>query len=86
LILKIVVVWWKGGGGIGDLTYSLSTDYEMAIVAHKGKRAINGKREGTVWKINKVDPNKMFHPTEKPYPLLEKFILQFSNKNRFSVR
>ena len=79
--IKNVVVWWKGGGGIGDLKHSLSTDYELAIVAHKGKKTINGKREGTVWKINKVPPEQMFHPTEKPYSLLEKFILQFSSED-----
>lgn len=79
--IRNVVVWWKGGGGIGDLVHSLSTDYELAIVAHKGKKPINGKREGTVWKVNKVPPDQMFHPTEKPYTLLEKFILQFSDKD-----
>ena len=35
--IKNVIVWFKGGGGIGDLKYTLSTDYELAIVCHKGK-------------------------------------------------
>jgi len=79
--IKNCIVWFKGGGGIGDLKHSLLTDYELAIVAHKGNRAINGKREGSVWQVNKVPPGQMFHPTEKPFQLLKKFIDQFSNKD-----
>ena len=79
--IKNAIIWWKGGGGIGDLKHSMFTDYEIAIIGHKGKRMINGKREGSVWKVNKVNPNKMQHPTEKPYPLLQKFLLQFSNED-----
>ncbi len=79
--IKNAIVWSKGGGGIGDLKHSLLTDYEMAIVAHKGKFRINGKRIGSVWMYNKVDPNKMIHPTEKPVSLLRKAIRKFSYKN-----
>lgn len=35
--IKNVIVWWKHGGGIGDLKHTLSTDYELAIVCHKGR-------------------------------------------------
>ncbi len=35
--IKNCIIWDKGGGGMGDLKHSLSTDYEMAIVAHKGQ-------------------------------------------------
>ena len=44
--VKNAIIWDKGGGGIGDLEHSLSTDYEMAIVGHKGKCRIVGKRCG----------------------------------------
>lgn len=79
--IKNAIIWFKGGGGIGDLKHSLLTDYEIGLVCHKGKKQINGKREGSVWKINKVPPEQMFHPTEKPYDLLQKFLLQFSKKD-----
>ena len=71
----------QGGGGIGDLVHSLLTDYEMAIIAHKGMCPIRGKREGSVWKSGKVNPNKMFHPTEKPIDIIEKLIGTFSDDN-----
>jgi len=79
--IKNAIIWSQGGGGIGDLKHSLLTDYEIAIIAHKGKRQINGKREGSVWKINKVDPNQMYHPTEKPIKIIQKLLLQFSNES-----
>ena len=78
--IKNAIIWFKGGGGIGDLKHSLSTDYEIGLVCHKGKKEINGKREGSVWKIKKVPPEQMFHPTEKPFDLLQKFLLQFSEE------
>lgn len=77
--IKNVIVWDKGGGGIGDLKHSLSTDYELAIIAHKGNCEIRGKREGSVWNVGKVNPNTQVHPTEKPTVLMEKFIQQFSD-------
>jgi len=78
--IKNAIIWYKGGGGIGDLKHSLLTDYEIGLVCHNGKLEIKGKREGSVWKINKVPPAQMFHPTEKPLFLLRKFLLQFSNE------
>lgn len=77
--IKNTIVWNKGGGGIGDLTHSLSTDYELAIVAHKGQCVIRGKRDGSVWSVGKVNPNTMLHPTEKPVELLKRCIEKFSD-------
>lgn len=77
--IKNAIVWNKGGGGIGDLTHSLLTDYELAIVAHKGQAEIRGKRDGSVWTVNKVNPNTMLHPTEKPLELIKRCIEKFSD-------
>ena len=79
--IKNVIIWDKGGGGIGDLQHSLSTDYEMIIACHKGARKINGKRIGSVWHVNKVDPIKMQHPTQKPVGIFRMLIRIYSNKN-----
>ena len=79
--IKNCIIWSKGGGGIGDLVHSLLTDYEMAIICHNGKKPINGKRDGSVWKINKVPLEQMFHPTEKPIQLLERLILKYSDED-----
>lgn len=79
--IKNTIIWHKPGGGIGDLFHSLSTDYEMAIVAHKGNCEIKSKRYGSVWKIDKVNPNKMVHPTEKPIPLMKIFLECFAEED-----
>lgn len=80
--IKNVIIWHKPGGGIGDLAHSLSTDYEMAIVAHKGQCLIRGKRDGSVWGHSKVNPNDMVHPTEKPDALLARIINKFSDSGQ----
>lgn len=78
--IKNVIVWWKPGGGMGDLKHTLATDYEFAIVCHKGKAPIRGKRNGSVWKYAKVPPIKMVHPTQKPVELLEELICKWSDE------
>ena len=79
--VKNCIIWDKGGGGIGDLFHSLLTDYEMVIVAHKGKCLIRGKRDGSVWNYPKVPPSKMIHPTQKPIELIKALIEKFSDEN-----
>src|SRR5688572_21840937 len=78
--VKNCIIWDKGGGGIGDLSHSLLTDYEMAIVAHKGQSVIRGKREGSVWRESKVFNKAMLHPTEKPVSLIERMVSKFSDE------
>ena len=77
--IKNVIIWHKPGGGIGDLEHSLSTDYEMALIAHKGQCKIRGKRDGSVWGCNKVPPLNMVHPTEKPTALMGRLIEKFTD-------
>ena len=80
LDIKNVIIWDKGGGGIGDLKHTFATDYEMAMIAHKGKCKIRQKRIGSVWDIQKVFPGSMIHPTQKPVELFERFIHQFTDQ------
>lgn len=81
-IFKIinVLVWYKGQGSMGDLE-TLSTDYELCIVCGIGKPKIRGKRCGSVIRINKVPPEQMKHPTEKPIDLYRFIIRKWSDKN-----
>ena len=78
--LKNIIIWSKGGGGIGDLEGSYITDYEFALFGHKGRRALNGKRCGAVFNESKVTPANMVHATEKPVKLIERMILASSDK------
>lgn len=64
-----LIVWDKGGGGMGDLAHSLSTDYELVMAFNRGE-TIKGKRVGSVWSINKDNPSDYVHPTQKPVELL----------------
>lgn len=77
--IKNTLVWDKGGGGIGDLVHSLLTDYELALVCHKGQCPIRGKRDGSVWNVGKVNPNDMDHATEKPVELKQKIAEKWSD-------
>ena len=64
------IVWFKGGGGIGDLKKTFSTDWELALVWHRGHE-LTGKRIGSVWSIGKDKAIDYKHPTQKPVALAE---------------
>jgi DNA modification methylase len=66
--LSNIIVWDKGGGGIGDLKKTFLTDFEIALVYHRGAE-IKGKRLGSVWSIGKDGSTKYLHPTQKPIEL-----------------
>lgn len=68
--LTNMIIWDKGGGGIGDLKHTFSTDYEVILCANNG-REIKGKRIGSVWSIPKDSANEYAHPTQKPVKLPE---------------
>lgn len=66
--LTNLIVWDKGGGGIGDLSKTFSTDHELALVFNRGAE-ITGKRLGSVWSIEKDKAIDYKHPTQKPVEL-----------------
>jgi DNA modification methylase len=79
LVLKNHIIWYKKGGGMGDLYRTFSFNYESIIYATKSdEHKIRGKRDGSVWEIGKVKPE--FHQTEKPVKLIEKIIEHSSDK------
>ena len=65
-----IVVWHKPGGGIGDLKRTFSSDYEVALVWHRGAE-LCGKRIGSVWTVNKDGASTYVHPTQKPVALAQ---------------
>lgn len=64
------VIWYKPGGGIGDLKRTFASDYETALVWHRGAE-LTGKRIGSVWKVSKDGAMEYLHPTQKPVALAE---------------
>ena len=63
-----IVIWHKPGGGMGDLKRTFSSDYEVALVWHRGAE-LCGKRIGSVWTIKKDGASTYVHPTQKPVAL-----------------
>ena len=75
-----MIIWDKGGGGIGDLKKTFSTDYEVILVSHQGKE-LTGKRIGSVWKIAKDGSTSYEHATQKPVDLPGKAIIETTQSN-----
>lgn len=75
-----MVIWYKPGGGLGDLKKTFSSDYEVALVWHRGAE-LTGKRIGSVWKINKDGASTYVHPTQKPVELSVEAFDKTTNKN-----
>jgi DNA modification methylase len=73
-----IVIWHKPGGGIGDLKKTFSSDYEVALVWHRGAE-LCGKRIGSVWTINKDGASTYVHPTQKPVALAEEAMDKTTN-------
>lgn len=73
------VIWSKGGGGIGDLKKTFASDYETALVWHRGAE-LTGKRIGSVWKVDKDGASTYTHPTQKPVALAEEAIDKTTRK------
>ena len=73
--LKNILIWYKSGGGIGDLEGAYINDYEFVLFGHKGRRDLDrkalGKRISGVLRFGKVNPMQMVHATEKPVDLIE---------------
>ncbi len=69
LNIKNCVVWYKRGGGLGDLASSYLPNHEFIIVAHKGNGELRGKRDADVWEIGRDGFNDYEHPTQKPVAL-----------------
>lgn len=68
--LTNMLIWDKGGGGIGDLKHTFSTDYEIILCSNNGHE-LKGKRIGSVWNISKDNASEYVHATQKPVALME---------------
>jgi DNA modification methylase len=78
--LSNIIIWNKGGGGMGDLKGTFLTDFEVALVYNRGAE-IKGKRLGSVWHVGKDGSSTYLHPTQKPVELSAMAIENVSIKN-----
>ena len=79
--LSNLIIWNKGGGGIGDLKKTFSTDFEVALVYNR-EAEIKGKRIGSVWSAGKDSASSYLHPTQKPVELAVLAIENIIEKNK----
>lgn len=75
-----IIIWDKGGGGIGDLKHSLLTDYEVILAYNRGAE-ITGKMIGSVWDVGKDSAIAYEHPTQKPVGLSTLAMQTFCQRN-----
>lgn len=83
--IKNCIVWYKKGGGLGDLKNSYSPNHEFIIVGHKGNSQLTGKRNSDVWEIGRDGVNDYKHPTQKPVELSSFAMQNHSDNNGLIV-
>lgn len=70
---NMLIVWEKGGPGMGDLRYSWGCGHELILYCKKGQRKPAFRRSSVIH-VEKLYQGDMIHPTEKPVPLIEHFV------------
>lgn len=79
-VLKNILIWDRNVIGMGDLkTYGRSYDV-IYFGYNKTWKDLNGTRDRDVLEFNRVSPNELTHPTEKPASILEYIIKKSTNE------
>lgn len=71
---KAQIIWDKVIHGMGDLTGDFASQHENIIFATKGNWKFPGQRPKSIFRINRVDAEKLIHPNEKPVSLMRALI------------
>jgi site-specific DNA-methyltransferase (adenine-specific) len=81
--LKNILIWDREVIGMGDLkTYGRS--YDIVLFGYNETwKDLNGNRDRDILRFNRVSPNNLTHPTEKPLDILEYLIKKSSNEGDF---
>lgn len=66
---------------MGDLKGEFAPIHELILYATKGRYEFVGKRPNTIYRFQRVQPDKLIHPNEKPVGLLAKLISDISIEN-----
>ena len=78
--VKNCIVWFKRGGGLGDLKKGYIYNHEFIIYCAEKNHRLNGKRRNDVFEFAKDAPSTYVHPTQKPVSLLQEIIERSSNE------
>lgn len=76
--IKNQIIWYKPGGGMGDLYAQYSPSHENAIFAIRGDWKFPGKRPSDVYNFTHDASTSYVHPTQKPISLMSKIILDIT--------
>lgn len=81
--LKNLLIWDREVIGMGDLkTYGRSYDV-IYFGYNEVWRDLNGTRDRDILRFNRVSPNNLQHPTEKPLDILEYIIRKSTNEGQY---
>jgi site-specific DNA-methyltransferase (adenine-specific) len=73
--VRNAIVWYKGGGGMGDLRHEYAKDYEIVLFGARSRgREMAGKRTGAVMHYKRVPASQRHVPYQKPTELLTPLI------------
>lgn len=90
-----IIIWWKGGGGMGDTNKNLATDYEVGLFTepeedfecglvnnNNNNRNLKAKRIGSVWQLPReiIGKGTRPHPNIKPVALNEKVLEHYTQE------
>lgn len=77
---KNVLVWDRVIHGMGDLDSSYAPRYDISLYLVKGSPQIRGKRLADILRFQRINPEKLLHPTQKPIRLVQTLIEKSSDK------
>jgi len=78
--VKNVIVWVKNNWTAGDLYSDFGNQYELIAYIPKEKFTLHSKRFSNVWNFNRVSPENLIHPTQKPISIIRRIIDVATNK------
>jgi len=69
-IVRSQVIWDRVVHGMGDLEASFAPQHDIIWFATKGRFTFPGKRPKSVIRVQRVSPQDLVHPNEKPIALM----------------
>lgn len=72
--VKNTIIWVKDSGTMGDLEGDFQNFYELIAFIPKSNFKLKTKRYSNVWYFDKVHPDQLVHPTQKPEKLINRII------------
>jgi site-specific DNA-methyltransferase (adenine-specific) len=83
--LKSILIWDREVIGMGDLK-NYGRSYDVIYFGYNEQwKDLHGQRDRDVLRFNRVSPNNLTHPTEKPIELLEYLIKKSTNEGDFVI-